>query len=91
MRDSVIVNGVVLTREQIEKAEREINKPTLIFSEGDRVRGEGGYPPEGVVLCPGPSRLIREGWGEPETHVVFVGADGMVYCYAPEVLVKVED
>ena len=89
MKDQITIDGVRFTREQIEQAEREINTPE--FKGGDRVKGIDGYPPEGVVLCPGPSDLIREGWRHPERDIVFAGSDGMVYVYPPEDLIKVED
>lgn len=73
MADTVVVNGVTLTRAQVEQAMKQLDEPS--FQPGDLVRWVGEAKSLGVVLpsTEGPlARLMNEAWETPFAGLVRV-------------------
>ena len=77
MKDSVLVNGVVLTREQIEKAKEELDRPE--FKRGDRVKDRRSGA-EFFVLGGRDEEILRAGYSVigPDDAVLVSCRNGMV-------------
>lgn len=79
MRDSVVIDGVTLTREQIEEAQRKLNAPKpVVVNTGDVVALKGGGyayfvqdAKDGYWLQPNGKRAY--GSGTLPEHIVRVG------------------
>lgn len=84
-RQSVSVNGVTLTRQQVEAAYKELNTPLPTplpaLVGGARVRVIGGHV--GIVVGWEASRILRKAWNAESSEVIvfFPNEYGGIYRY----------
>jgi hypothetical protein len=97
MKTHVSIDGVTLTRAQVEAAVKELNAPVLpVFKTGDIVECPSVYTGVKSVVFMDPSRvamIIKKeypgSYDERTGRIVCLGLNGTVYALLPADLVKV--
>lgn len=87
MRESVTIDGVQLTRAQVERAMTELNKPLLVRT-GDFIKPKFCVYPTMVVLAEVTSGHLAKGFGLPDNLIWGISIRGLSFSIRPEHVVE---